>query len=70
MRQNHREQVFILRKSASNSPVYLFTGRLLNLGLLSDGSRMSCEVHVRLCVQRRLACSVGDKPTRVKVRTL
>jgi hypothetical protein len=26
--------------------------------------------HVRLCVQRRLACSVGDKPTEAKVRSL
>src|SRR5919106_800508 len=25
---------------------------------------------VRLCVQRRLACSVGDKPTEAKVRSL
>jgi hypothetical protein len=24
--------------------------------------------HVRLCVQRRLACSAGDKPAGVKVR--
>src|SRR5450432_1488370 len=26
--------------------------------------------HVRLCVQRRLACSVGIKPTEVRVRSL
>jgi hypothetical protein len=26
--------------------------------------------HVRLCVQRRLACSVGQKPTEVIVRSL
>jgi hypothetical protein len=26
--------------------------------------------HVRLCVQRRLACSVGGKPTRGKARAL
>ena len=26
------------------------------------------EVHDRLCVQRRLACSAGDKPAGVKVR--
>jgi RNA-directed DNA polymerase len=25
--------------------------------------------HVRLCVQRRLACSAGDKPAGVRVRT-
>ena len=29
---------------------------------------MSREVHVRLCVQRRLACSVGVSPTGVTVR--
>ena len=28
------------------------------------------EWHVRLCVQRRLACSVGEKPTRGKARAL
>jgi hypothetical protein len=28
---------------------------------------MSADVHVRLCVQRRLACSVGDGPTGVIV---
>ena len=27
---------------------------------------MSREVHVRLCVQRRLACSAGVSPARVK----
>lgn len=32
------------------------------------GSRMNREVHVRLCVQRRLACSAGDKPAGVEVR--
>ena len=26
--------------------------------------------HLRLCVQQRLACSVGDKPTEAKVRSL
>jgi hypothetical protein len=29
---------------------------------------MSGDVHVRLCVQRRLACSVGVRPTGVTVR--
>ncbi len=28
------------------------------------------DAHVRLCVQRRLVCSVGDKPTEAKVRSL
>jgi hypothetical protein len=28
------------------------------------------NLHVRLCVQRRLACSVGGKPTRGKARAL
>ena len=31
---------------------------------------MSREVPVRLCVQRRLACSAGNKPAGVKVRGL
>jgi hypothetical protein len=31
---------------------------------------MSREVHVRLCDQERLARSVGDRPTEVKVRSL
>ena len=30
---------------------------------------MSCEVHVRLCVQLRLVCSVGDSPTGVIIRS-
>ena len=29
---------------------------------------MNREVHVRLCVQSRLACSAGDKPAGAKVR--
>jgi hypothetical protein len=34
-----------------------------------DGtSRMNREVHVRMCVQERLACSAGDKPAGAKVR--
>ena len=36
---------------------------------LPDGSRMTREGHVRLCVQERLACSVGRKPTGVIVRS-
>ena len=35
---------------------------------LDGGSRMSREVHVRLCVQERLACSAGDRPAGVEVR--
>jgi hypothetical protein len=31
---------------------------------------MNGDVHVRLCVQRRLACSAGDKPAEAKVRSL
>jgi len=30
---------------------------------------MNREVHVRLCVQRRLACSAGDSPAGVEVRS-
>ena len=33
---------------------------------LDAKSRMSCEVHVRWCVQRRLACSGGDKTSQGK----
>ena len=33
-------------------------------------SRMKRKFHVRVCVQRRLACSVGGKPTRGKARAL
>jgi len=29
---------------------------------------MTREVHVRLCVQQRLACSVGVSPARVRIR--
>jgi len=32
------------------------------------GSRVTREGHVRLCVQRRLACSAGNKPAGVEVR--
>jgi len=31
---------------------------------------MSGDVHVRLCVQQRLACSAGNKPAGVTVRGL
>jgi len=30
---------------------------------------MKGNCHVRLCVQRRLACSAGDKPARARVRS-
>ncbi len=30
---------------------------------------MSREVHVRLCVQRRLACSAGERPAGARVRS-
>ncbi len=33
-------------------------------------SRVTGNGHARLCVQRRLACSVGRKPTRGKARAL
>ena len=29
---------------------------------------MSGDAHVRMCVQRRLACSAGDRPAGAKVR--
>src|SRR5260370_1159848 len=34
-----------------------------------DRSGMNREVHVRMCVQERLACSAGDKPAGAKVRS-
>jgi hypothetical protein len=37
---------------------------------LNDGSRMSGDVHVRLCVQINLACSVGLSPTKIEARVL
>jgi hypothetical protein len=36
---------------------------------LDNGSRMTRECHVRLCVQRKLACSAGDRPAGAKVRS-
>jgi len=36
-------------------------------GRLHDGSYMSREVHVQLCVHRRLACSAGDKLAGARV---
>jgi hypothetical protein len=32
-------------------------------------SRISREAYVRLCVQRRLACSAGDRPAGARVRS-
>ena len=32
-------------------------------------SRMTRECQVRLCVQRRLACSAGDRPAGARVRS-
>jgi hypothetical protein len=34
-----------------------------------DTSRMNREVHVRLCVQLRLACSAGGRPAGARVRS-
>src|ERR1700704_3768467 len=34
----------------------------------ADGEPDAGDRHVRLCVQRRLACSAGDKPAGAKVR--
>ena len=34
------------------------------------GPVVTGDSHARLCVQRRLVCSVGDKPTEAKVRSL
>ena len=37
---------------------------------LGGTSRMNREVHVRLCDQEMQVCTVGDRPTEVKVRSL
>jgi len=42
----------------------------VRLGRLLDGSRLSREVHVRLCDQEMQVWTVGDRPTEVKVRSL
>jgi len=36
---------------------------------LDNGSRVNREVYARLCVQVRLACSAGDRPAGVEVRS-
>ena len=36
---------------------------------MADRSRMNREVHVRMCVQRRLVCSAGVSPVRVRIRS-
>jgi hypothetical protein len=36
---------------------------------MAGRSRMNREVHVRLCVQIRLACSAGVSPAGVRVRS-
>jgi len=42
----------------------------VRLACLLDGSRLSREVHVRLCDQEMQVWTVGDRPTEVKVRSL
>src|SRR5437660_10056379 len=37
---------------------------------LPDGSRVRRESHARLCDQEMQVCTVGDRPTEVKVRSL
>src|SRR5208283_6109822 len=44
-------------------------GRSVSDRRLEDRSRMIREDHVRLCVQRKLACSAGDSPAGVRVRS-
>jgi hypothetical protein len=51
------------------SPDFLPTGAC-STGRLDRRSRMSGDVHVRLCVQENLACSVGVSPTKREVRFL
>jgi hypothetical protein len=42
----------------------------VRLAFLLDGTRLSREVHVRLCDQEMQVWTVGDRPTEVKVRSL
>jgi len=47
----------------------LHTGNSVQDLWLDDRSRVSREVHARLCVQLRLVCSAGVSPARVRIRS-
>ena len=51
------------------NPSFSPTGRWGFCRRLDDGSGMSREAHVPLCVQQRLACSAGVSPARVRIRS-
>ena len=55
-----------LARIAQRQPQLFAHWTLLHGNGRNIGSRMSREVHARLCVQRRLACSAGIKPAGVK----
>ena len=44
-------------------------GSLVSLAVNPVGEPDAGNPHVRLCVQKKLVCSVGGKPTEAKVRT-
>jgi hypothetical protein len=44
-------------------------GSLVRLAVNPVGEPDAGNPHVRLCVQKKLVCSVGGKPTEAKVRT-
>jgi len=61
------------RASAGNDGVGRAESRPSRIGLISldmkqMGERSAGNPHAALCVQRRLACSAGDKPAGVEVR--
>ena len=64
--------VFVSSLRAIASPIIsALTGAPRNFvvsSFLTETDR-SCPAHVRLCVQRRLACSAGDKPAGARVRS-
>src|SRR5712672_410360 len=58
--------IVVERGSTGNGRSPIINGR--RQPSLGGTSRMMREVHVRMCVQERLACSAGDKPAGAKVR--
>ena len=53
-------------------PYYLYVPADLpkerTIRLLVEPNKDTDKIRVEMCVQRRLACSVGDRPTGVRVR--
>ena len=59
----------LVRPATSGEPPALRPLATMSWQRPNNGSRMNREVHVRLCVQRRLACSAGERPAGAKIRT-